>query len=148
MKTDVRTFLVDIANEAMPNKPYNCRVPIEDGGNNSYIGFSLELDEWHSKGKIRSLSLFRHTNTAKNLTNEWKFDVGDICNEYRANPDIPIMFSSYGKTPDQAEIEAQTYFKEIKRLIRKRTSEYKIEMAKTAEEEKEKLLARLAELGG
>ena len=147
MKIDVRAFLVDIAtNEILKNKQYSIRIPIDDGGENSYIGFNLDLDDWKIKGKIQSLRLYRHTNTPQNLLNEWCFELGAICNEYHSNPDIPIMFSSYGKTPDQAEIEAQTYFKEIKRLIRKRTSEYKIEMAKTAEEEKEKLLARLAEL--
>lgn len=146
MKSDIRTFLVDITNEVMPNKPYSFRIPIDDGGNNSYIGFSLDLDDWKNKGKVQSLRLYRHTNTADKLTNEWMFEIGTICNEYFANPDIPIRFSSYGKTPDEAESEAQSYFKEIKRLIKKRTSEYKIEAAKTAKEEKEKLLARLAEL--
>ena len=149
MKIDIRAFLVDIAtNEILKNKEYSLRVPIDDGGNNSYIGFNLDLDGWRSKGKIQGLRLYRHTNTPQNLSNEWCFELGTICNEYHSNPDIPIRFSSYGKTPDEAEIEAQTYFKEIKRLIRKRTSEYKIEMAKTVEAEKEKLLERLDELEG
>lgn len=149
MKNNIREFLVDIAsNEIVKNKQYSLRIPIDDGGDNSYIGFSLELDDWHSKGEIRSLSIFRHTNAVDKISNEWAFDLGNICNEYHANPDIPLKFSSYGKTPEQAETEAQSYFKEIKRLIKKRTSEYKIEAAKTAAAEKEKLLERLAELDG
>ena len=146
MKSDIRTFLVDIANEVMPNKPYSFRIPIDDGGSNSYIGFDLDLDDWKSKGKIQQLSLFRHTNSADKLANQWKFDLGGICNEYHANPNMPLMFSSYGKTPEQAEAEAQNYFKEMKLLIKKRTAQYKIEATQTAKEEKEKLLARLAEL--
>mgnify|MGYP003592898361 CR=1 FL=1 len=147
MKTDVRAFLVDIAeNEVLKNKAYSFRIPLDDGGDNSYIGFSVELDDWRNNGKIRGLSLFRHTNSVKLKSNEWKFDLGDICDTYYEYPDIPIQFASYGKTPEEATAEAQGYFKEIKRLIKKRTAEYKIEMAKTAEKEKEELLARLAEL--
>lgn len=147
MSKDVREFLADIAaNEIMQNESYNLRIPIDDGGNNSYIGFNVDLDDWKSKGKIQSLRLYRHTNTVSNLINEWEFELGAICKEYHANPDIPLRFSSCGKTPDEAENEAQSYFKELRRLIKRRTSEYKIEAAKTAEEEKEKLLARLAEL--
>ena len=109
MKNNIRAFLVDIAsNEIMQNKSYGLRIPIDDGGDNSYIGFGLDLDDWHSKGEIRSLSIFRHTNAVDKISNEWAFELGNIVNEYHANPDIPIKFSSYGKTPDQAESEAQT----------------------------------------
>ena len=147
MSNTIREFLVDVAeNHIMQGKSYSFRIPIDDGGSNSYIGFDLDLDDWKSKGEIQQLSLFRHTNSVDKLTNTWKFELGGICNEYHANPNIPIMFSSYGKTPEQAEAEAQGYFKEMKHLIRKRTSEYRIESTKTAKEEKEKLLARLAEL--
>lgn len=147
MKMSVREFLVDIAeNEIVKGKPYNLRIPIEDGGSNSYIGFSLELDEWNNKGKIRGLSVYRHTNSTRLVTNEWTFELGNICDTYFEYPDIPLRFASYGKTPEEATEEAQSYFKELTRLIKKRTSEYKIEMAKTAEKEKEELLARLAEL--
>ena len=147
MSDIIREFLVDVAeNHIMQGKSYSLRIPIDDGGSNSYIGFDLDLDDWKSKGKIQQLSLFRHTNSVDKLTNTWKFELGGICNEYHANPDIPLRFSSYGKTPDQAKNEAQSYFKELRRLIKRRTSEYKIEAAKTAKEEKEELLARLAEL--
>ena len=147
MSNTIREFLVDVAeNHIMQGKSYSFRIPIDDGGSNSYIGFDLDLDDWKSKGEIQQLSLFRHTNSADKLTNLWKFDLGGICNEYYANPNIPLMFSSYGKTPDEAEAEAQSYFKEMKLLIKKRTAQYKIEATQTAKEEKEKLLARLAEL--
>ena len=147
MKTGVREFLVDIAeNEIVKNKAYSLRIPIEDGGSNSYIGFRLDLDDWKSKGKISSLSVFRHTNTAEKLINEWTFELGNIIETYFEYPDIPLKFASYGKTPEEATAEAQSYFKEILRLVKKCTSEYKIELAKTAEQEKEELLARLGEL--
>ena len=147
MSNTIREFLVDVAeNHIMQGKSYSFRIPIDDGGSNSYIGFDLDLDDWKSKGEIQQLSLFRHTNSVDKLTNTWKFELGGICNEYHANPNIPLMFSSYGKTPEQAEAEAQNYFKEMKLLIRKRTAQYKIEATKDAEKEKEELLARLAEL--
>ena len=149
MSDIIRKFLVDVAeNHIMQGKSYAFRIPIEDGGSNSYIGFGLDLDDCKSKGEIQQLSLFRHTNSVDKLTNTWKFELGGICNEYHANPNIPLMFSSYGKTPEQAEAEAQNYFKEMKLLIKKRTAQYKIEATKDAEKEKEELLARLAELDG
>ena len=149
MKNNIREFLVDVAeNHITQGKSYSLRIPIDDGGSNSYIGFDLDLDDWKSKGEIQQLSLFRHTNSVDKLTNTWKFELGCICNEYHVNPNIPIMFSSYGKTPEQAEAEAQGYFKEMKLLIKKRTAQYKIEATKAAKEEKEELLARLAELDG
>ena len=147
MSNTIREFLVDVAeNHIMQGKSYSLRIPIDDGGSNSYIGFDLDLDDWKSKGEIQQLSLFRHTNSADKLANQWNFELGGVCNEYHANLNMPIMFSSYGKTPEQAEAEAQGYLKEMKHLIKKRTSEYRIESTKTAKEEKEKLLARLAEL--
>ena len=149
MSNTIREFLVDVAeNHIMQGKSYSFRIPIDDGGSNSYIGFDLDLDDWKSKGKIQQLSLFRHTNSADKLVNQWTFELGGICDEYHANLNMPIMFSSYGKTPEQAEAEAQSYFKEMKLLIKKRTAQYKIEATKDAEKEKEELLARLAELDG
>ena len=74
--------------------------------------------------------------------------MGEICNEYHTYPDIPIGFSSFGRTPDEAEAEAVGYYNRIRKLVRKETAAYKIEMAKTAEAEREELLARLAELDG
>lgn len=146
---NVRDFMADIAaNEVLPGKQYNFRIEIDDGGINSYIGFAVDLDDWKVKGKIKELRLFRHTNNADGLSNTWSFYLGAICNEYHANPDIPLQFSSYGKTPSEAEAEAAEYFNEIRRLVRKQTSDYKIRLAETAQEEREKLLARLSELEG
>ena len=62
----VREFLADVAeNEILPNKKYSLRIDIDDGGFNSYIGFNVDLDYWKSTGKIQSLRLFRHTNSAQ-----------------------------------------------------------------------------------
>ena len=145
----VREFLADIAaNEILPNKKYALRIDIDDGGYNSYIGFDVDLDDWKSKGKIQSLRLSRHTNSTDRLSNTWQFSLGAICNEYHTYPDIPIEFSSFGKTPNEAEAEAAEYYNRIRKLVRKETTVYKIEIAKTAEAEREKLLARLAELEG
>ena len=145
----VREFLADIAaNEILPNKKYALRIDIDDGGYNSYIGFNVDLDDWKSKGKIQSLRLYRHTNSTDRLSNTWQFSLGEICNEYYAHPNIPIKFTSFGKTPGEAEAEAAEYYGKLRRLVRKQTSDYKIEQAKTAKAEREELLARLAELEG
>ena len=145
----VREFLADIAaNELLPNKKYDLRIDMDDGGYNSYIGLKVDLDDWKSKGKIQSLRLFRHTNSTDRLSNTWQFSLGEICNEYHAHPNIPIKFASFGKTPGDAEAEAAEYYGKLRRLVRKQTSDYKIEQAKTAQAERDKLLARLSELEG
>jgi hypothetical protein len=147
-KMDVRTFLADIANELLPNQEYSLRIEIDDGGYNSYIGFDVDLDDWEAKGKIKALRLFRHTNSTAKISSEWQFQLGEICNEYHCYPDIPVRFSSFGKTPTEAQEEAVKYYSEIMRLVRKQTSAHKIRLAETAKEEREKLLARLSELDG
>lgn len=144
--TAVRDFLVDMAREVVHGKQYSIRLEIEDGGFNSYIGFNVYLDDWKSKGKIQGVRLCRHTNSADKLANKWQFELGSVCYEYHSNPDIPLRFASYGKSAEEAEAEAQSYFEELKALIRKQTSDYKIQAVKSAEKEKEELLARLAEL--
>lgn len=146
MNTDVRNFLVDIAeNELFTGKEYKLRIEIDDGGMNSYIGFNVDLDDWKANGKIQSLRIYRHTNTPKKLVETWDISLGNICNEYHCYPDIPIRFSSYGKTPEEAA-EARGYFKRLRRLIQKCTAEYKAAAAESAQDEKAALLARLAEL--
>lgn len=144
--TTVRDFLKDMARGVVHGKSYAIRIDIEDGGYNSYIGFNVDLDDWKSKGKIQGVRLYRHTNSPDKLTNEWKFELGTVCYEYHSNPDIPLRFASYGKSVEEATAEAQSYFEELEKLIQKKTSDYKIQAVKSAEEEKEKLLARLAEL--
>lgn len=144
--TTVRDFLKDMARGVVHGKRYAIRIDIEDGGYNSYIGFDVYLDDWKSKGEIQGLRLYRHTNSIDRLSNEWSFVLGSVFREYHLNPGIPLRFSSYGKALKEAEAEARGYFAEIEKLIQKRTSDYKIEAANSAEEEKKKLLARLAEL--
>ncbi len=144
--TSVRDFLTNMAREVVHGKPYDIRLEIEDGGINSYIGFNVALDDWKSKGKIKEVRLHRHTNSPDKLTNRWEFELGSICHEYHSNPDIPLRFTSYGKSAEEAEVEAQSYFEELEKLIQKQTSDYKIQTVKSAEKEKEELLARLAEL--
>lgn len=144
--TSVRDFLADMAREVVHGKQYSIRLEIEDGGFNSYIGFNVDVDDWKSKGKIQGVRLYRHTNSADKMTNRWEFELGGICYEYHSNPDIPLRFTSYGKSPEEAEVEAQSYFEELEKLIQKQTSDYKISAANLVKEEKEKLLARLAEL--
>lgn len=119
-RMSVREFLADIvANEILPNKKYDLRIDIEDGGYNSYIGFKVSLDDWKSKGKIESVRLFRHTNSENRMSDRWEFSLGEICNEYHTYPDIPIRFSSFGKTLDEAETEATGYYNRIRKLVRK-----------------------------
>lgn len=96
-----------------------------------------------AQGGVR---VFRHTNSASKLANTWCFALGNVCHLYADEPNIPLEFSSYGKSPDEAAAEAEQYFNKLKKLIRKQTSAYKVEAAKSAQEEKEKLLERLKEL--
>lgn len=149
MNKAIREFLVDIAeNEIIPGNQYSCRIEIEDGGYNSYVALDVDVDDWkHKPRKVtQGVRIFRHTNSASKLANTWCFRLGNVCHLYADEPSIPLEFSSYGKTPDEAEAEAEQYFNKLKKLIRKQTSVYKVEAAKSAQEEKEKLLERLKEL--
>ena len=149
-KQSVRDFLVDIANnEILQGKKYSHRIEIEDGGINSYISLCVDTHDFQRKTPVtQSVRLFRHTNSANKALHMWTFSLGSVCYEYADNPDIPLRFESYGKTPDEAEAEAAQYFKELRKLIHKATSDYKIAAAESAQEEREKLLARLSELEG
>lgn len=147
----IRKFLVDIANnEIVLGKEYSVRISIEDGGDNSYIGFCVDVDDWNHKPKLvtRGLRIFRHTNTTENLKNTWQFTLGDICHVYADEPNVPIEFKTYGKSLEDSVKEAKIYFDKLTKLIRKQTSDYKIESAKSIEKERENLLARLSELEG
>ena len=134
MSKAVREFLVDVAeNEIISGKKYSCRIEIEDGGYNSYVALDVDVDDWEHKPRkvTQGVRIFRHTNSTNRLENTWSFS---------------LEFSSYGKCPDEAEAEAEQYFSELKKMIRKQTSAYKVEAAESAQEEKEKLLERLKEL--
>lgn len=145
----VYEFLKDMADhEIIHGKKYSFRIEISDGGVNSYIGFDADVEDFSRKSPVlRSVSIYRHTNSTDNLPNTWTFSLGDICNPLDDYPDIALYFGSYGKSSDDAEIESAKYFAHIKQKIRKITAARKAEEAKSAEEEKEKLLARLHELG-
>lgn len=149
MSKTIREFLADIAeNEIISGKKYSCRIEIEDNGHNSYVALDVDVDDWeHRPRKVtQDVRIFRHTNSANRLENTWCFSLGNVCHLYADEPNIPLEFSSYGKSPDEAEAEAKQYFMELKKLIRKQTSRYKVEAAESAQEEKEKLLERLKEL--
>lgn len=149
MIKSVREFLVDIAeNEIISGKKYSCRIEVDDGGYNSYVALDVDADDWkHKPRKVtQGVRIFRHTNSSSKLANTWCFTLGNVCHLYADEPSIPLEFSSYGKCPDEAEAEAKQYFSELKKLIRKQTSAYKVEAAESAQEEKEKLLERLKEL--
>jgi len=148
VKTSVRDFLVDIAeNEIIKDKAYSVRIEVDDGGINSYVSLCVDVNDWNKKKPVtQALRLFRHSNSVGKKTNEWAFHVGDICNTYFDYPDIPMYFGSYGVTIVDAEEEAAKYFSKLKNLIKKQTSIYKAESAKSAEEERAQLLARLNEL--
>jgi hypothetical protein len=148
-KQSIRDFLTDIAdNESISGKKYSHRIELEDGGINSYIGLDVCVEDWEYKPRnvTQEVRIYRHTNSASKLENEWSFSLGGICHPYADEPDISLKFSSYGKSPDEAEAEAEQYFCELKKQIRKQTSDYKIKAAESAQEEKEKLLERLKEL--
>lgn len=148
-KQSIRDFLTDIAdNEIISGKKYSHRIEINDGGINSYIGLDISVEDWKHKPRnvTQEVRIYRHTNSASKLENEWCFSLGNICHPYADEPNIPLEFTSYGKSPDEAETEAEQYFKELKKLVRKQTSDYKIQAAELVREEKEKLLERLNEL--
>lgn len=146
----VRAFLVDIAEkEIVQGKKYDIRLAINDGGYNSYISLCVDTHDFMRKKPVtQSLRIFRHSNSMSHLVNTWGFDLGSICHVYVENRDIPIEFSSYGVTVDQAEAEAEKHFNNILKEVRKQTSLYKAEEAETLKEEKEMLLARLSEIEG
>lgn len=148
MVKSIRDFLTDIAtNEIIQGKAYDERIAINDGGVNSYIALSVYTEGFRRKTPVTSIILLhRHTNNVDGLNNTWEFQLGDSCHAYADYPRIPIRFASYGKTIEVAESEAKEYFKELKRLIKKQTSDYKIQVAASAEEERARILARLSEL--
>lgn len=149
MSKAVREFLVDIAeNEIIIGKKYSCRIEIEDGGYNSYVALDVDVNEWEHRPRnvTQGVRMFRHTNSVNGLENTWCFTLGNVCHLYADEPNIPLEFSSYGKSPDEASAEAERYFSELKKMIRKQTSAYKVEAVESAQEEKEKLLMRLREL--
>ena len=132
----IRDFLVEIAVEILKDEEYRVRIKLDDGGFNSYIGLSVDVIEHEKPIRTSSIRLFRHTNTVDLIKNTWCFILGNICAPYADYPDIPLEFSSYGKTSKEAEKEAQKYLKELRAKIAKITAE------------KERLKARLAELEG
>ena len=145
----VREFLVNIVqNEIIPGENYNERIEISDGGYNSYIGLCVDIDDYNKSRKmnLKEIRIFRHSNSASKLLLGWEFQLGDICNPYCDNYEIPICFRTHGKNVIFAEKEAQTYFDEMLRIVRKSTAAKKILAAESAEKEKAELLARLSQL--
>lgn len=147
---NILEFMKDIAdNEALPGKEYSVRIEIDDGGINSYISVCIDTYDYDRKTPVtESIRLFRHSNSDDKLVENWEFRIGNIINIYADKRDAPMFFGSYGKIYEEAEQEAIPYFDRLREMVKKRTSDYKIEAAKGAEEEREKLLARLSELDG
>ena len=132
----IRDFLVEIADEILKDEEYRVRIKLDDGGFNSYIGLSVDVIGREKSIRTSSIRLFRHTNTVDLIKNRWCFILGNICEPYADYPDIPLEFSSYGKTRKEAEKEAQKYLKELRAKIAEITAE------------KERLKARLDEPEG
>lgn len=129
----VYDFLKSIAeNEIVSGEQHFVRVEINDGGYNSYIGLSVDIDDWEQNNYVtKSLRLFRNSNSYSHIENTWAFRLGDAIFSIRDNPDIPLYFSSYGKTIKEVEDEVIPYFDKLKKLIQKQTSDYKIQAAKS-----------------
>jgi len=145
----VREFLVGIAqNEIVAGKKYSERIEINDGGYNSYIGLCVDVDDYNKARKkdLQGIRLFRHSNSALLQGECWGFALGGVCNPHCDNADIPIEFSTYGRDVNDAEREANVYFKKLLSLVRKSTAAIRVEVAESAEAEKASLLARLEEL--
>lgn len=146
----IRDYLADIAdNEIVTSKPYSVRIEIKDGGINSYIGCRVGTYDYNRKVPVtQNIELFRHTNSKEYLTNTWSFRLGNYIHFYAENRDIPLEYSSYGKSKEDAEREASEYLAEIKKLIRKQTATYKTQAVNEVEKERNELLTRLNELNG
>ena len=98
----IRDFLVEIVDEILKDEEYRVRIKLDDGGSNSYIGLSVDVIEHEKPIRTSSIRLFRHTNTVDLIKNRWCFILGNICESYADYPDIPLEFSSYGKTRKEA----------------------------------------------
>ena len=142
----VREFLLNIEKELIEGKSYSFRIDVNDGGINSYIGFNVDVDDYRNRNNTYAIRLYRHTNSLNKMIEMWGFELGNIAVPYNKNKDIPIGFFTYGKSADEAEAEAKTYFKEILKIVKKKTNIYRQELAKYNEAEKEQLLKRLSEL--
>ena len=145
----VREFFVHIARTSiMPGRAYSERVELSDGGCNSYIGLCVDIDEYNKARKkdLQGIRLFRHSNSAFMRGECWQFALGDVCNPYCDNAEIPIEFRTSGRDVKDAEHEAELYFKRLLALVKKSTAAMRIEAAASAENEKAALLARLDEL--
>lgn len=141
-------FMKDILdNVVIKGRQYDVRIPIDDGGDNSYVSICIDIETYGKKyPETRAMRLFRHTNTVDNLKNAWGFELGGVCNSYSDYPNTAVRFMSYGKTAQEAEAEAIKYSNKLRKLIEKKTSDYEIADAQSKEEERDKLLARLSEL--
>ena len=131
----VREYLVNIAqNEIMAGKKYSERIEINDGGDNSYIGLCVDIDDYNKSRKkdLQCIRFFRHSNSVQNISTCWNFELGDVCNPYCDNPEISIRFSTHGMDVDAAQKEAQTYFMDALTLIRKSNTVMKIRAAESA----------------
>lgn len=101
-KQPIRDFLADIANnEILQGKKYTQRIYIEDGGDNSYIGITVDPNDWVHKPQIviGEISIFRNTNSTRKLENQWGFSLGNICHPYADDPNMPLKFTSFHHLP-------------------------------------------------
>ena len=128
--TPVREFLMDLVENVLEEdvfaelgEPLIVRHQILDG----YINRHVTISVWKNtegfcgtKNKLKAVHLSFHENLAENLENCWEFGLGHVFYPLYDNPDQPIEFSSYGKTFEEAEAEAQLHFAALKREVKKR----------------------------
>jgi hypothetical protein len=147
-KKSIRELLVDIYNnEIIKGEQYRLRTEINDGGENSYIGFNLDISSYPANiKKIQVIRVYRHTNDVSLIKNCWEFHLGNVIHKLDDNSEIPIEFRTYGKSCEEAENEAFGYISKIKSLIRKHNSKVRQQLTNNKEKERQELKRRLAEL--
>lgn len=99
-----------------------------------------------TKNKLKAVELFFHENLLESLESRWKFSLGDFYYPLYDNPDQPIEFSSYGKTFEEAEAEAQQYFTALKREVKKTNDRMKANIEKKREARRAELEKQLEAL--
>jgi hypothetical protein len=130
------------------------RIPIDDGGVNSYIGLRVQAEDSPGVTGTAWVKLWRNTNVGRygtrdvaKLLETWDLSLGDVCVGYtHMNGDVPIRLTTYGKTPEEICAEIKPHIGHFRKAFKKAAKILADKKEKAARDEKDKLLARLKEL--
>lgn len=154
--TPVREFLMDLVETVLDDDVIaemddriTIRHQILDGYINRHITIIVSKNDdgyRGTKNKLKAVELFFHENLLESLESRWKFSLGDFYYPLYDNPDQPIEFSSYGKTFEEAEAEAQQYFTALKREVKKANDRRKANIEKKRDARRAELEKQLEAL--